>query len=171
MIVKKVVLVLLVLGLSVNGFAQTKKEKKELKLAKEEAKYAALKSLVDSGSYRFEAENLSTTKGFRRNINGENYFLKVDGGNSEAALPYVGVAQSAGYGSASGIVFNTVMENYEVTYNDKKRRAVIEMNVKADNESLQVIINASSGLSTVSVTSSKLIRISYDGKISSLNKN
>jgi len=169
--VKKIVLVFLVLGLSVNSFAQTKKEKKVAKLAKEAAEYDQLKSLVESGSYIINAENLSTAKGFRRNIQGENYFLKIDGGNAEAALPYIGVAQSAGFGSSSGIVFNTAMENYEVTFNDKKRRAVIEMNVKADNESFQVIITASSGLSNVSVTSSKRNRISYDGKISSLNKN
>lgn len=166
--VKKVVLALLILGLSVNSFAQTKKEKKEAKLAKEVAEYDQLKSLIESGSYYFEAENLLTAKGFRRNIKGENYFLKVDDGNSEAALPYIGVAQSAGFESSSGIKFNTVMEKYNVAYNDKKRRAVIEMNVKTDNESLQLIITSTTGISTIAVTSSRRNRISYDGKISSL---
>lgn len=162
---------LLVLGLSVNSFAQTKKEKKEAKLAEAEAAYTTLKSLIASGSYHFAAENLFTTKGFRRNIQGENYFLKVDDGNSEASLPYIGVAQSGGYGSTSGIEFNTGVEDYKISYNDKKRRAVIEMNVNASNESLQVIITATSGISAVSVSSNRLNRISYDGKITSLKKN
>lgn len=166
--IKKVVVALLVLGLSANSFAQTKKEKKEAKLAKSEAEYKALKSLVEPGSFRFDAENMSTAKGLHRNIQGDNYFLKVDDGNSEASLPYFGVAQSAGFGASSGIEFNTAIEDYGVTYDDKKRRAVIKMNVKTSDESLQVIITATGGISSVSVTSSRRNRISYDGKITAL---
>ena len=166
--IKKIVLVLLVLGVSLNGFAQTKKEIKE---AKSEEEYTVLKSLVASESFNFEAENMSTAKGLRRNLQGDNYFLKVDAGNSEAYLPYAGVAQSAGFGSSSGIEFNAAMEDYEVTYNDKKRKAVIKMNVKGNSETLQVIITATGEFCTVSVTSSRRSRISYDGKITALKKN
>lgn len=169
--IKKIVLVFLVLGVSLNGFAQTKNEKKEAKLAKAEEEYTALKSLVASESFYFEAENLSTAKGLRKNIQRNNYFLKVDAGNSEAYLPYVGVAQSASFGSSSGIEFNAAMEDYEVTYNDKKRKAVIKMNVKGNSETLQVIITATGAFSTVSIISSRRSRISYDGKITALKKN
>jgi hypothetical protein len=127
--------------------------------------------LVTSESYHFEAENMSTAKGLRKNIQRNNYFLKVDAGNSEAYLPYVGMAQSADFGSSNGIEFNVAMEDYEATYNDKKRKAVIKMNVKGNSETLQVIITATGTFSTVSVLSSRRSRISYDGKITTFKKN
>ncbi|MBT8302264.1 MAG: DUF4251 domain-containing protein [Maribacter sp.] len=168
MLFKKTLLVYLLMGFVTIGNAQSKAERKKEKAEKALAAYNEFKSLVDSGSYIFKADWVTTAKGRSINIQSGNYHLKVEDGKAEGSLPYFGVSQSAGYGQAAGIAFNADTRDYKVKYNDKKRRATINMNIDAKDEKLQIIMNASAGGSSISVSSSRRNSIRYNGMITKL---
>jgi len=168
MIFRKTLLVCVILGFVSIGNAQSKEERKKEKAEKALAAYNEFKSIVDSGSYIFKADWVITAKGRRINTQTDNYSMKVQAGKATATLPYFGVAQAGGYGQAAGIAFDADTRDYKVKYNDKKRRATITMNIDAKDEKLQIIINATAGGSSVSVSSSRRNSIRYDGKITAL---
>lgn len=140
--------------------------KKELKKQKQKEEYLETKKLIESGQFLFEADWATAQRGQRRSIAAEGYFLKIDGKSTSADLPFYGIAHSAPYGGAGGIEFENLGAEYEVDYNDKKNKIVIQFKAKHQSESFDVYISIfSNGSTDVRISSSNRDSMSYSGKV------
>lgn len=151
------------------SFAQTKAERKAAKKAQEVQAFEAVKTLVESGSYMFEADWAFAQGGARINLIGNPNFLIVDQGHTKGDLPYFGVAQIVNYGGDGGVVFDGPVEDYNLSYNEKKKYALVKFSTSNKLEGITVILKIFSPESaTVSINSNTRNSISYDGKVSTI---
>ncbi|WMI70316.1 DUF4251 domain-containing protein [Mangrovimonas sp. YM274] len=165
---RKLIICMVLLCVSVPLEAQTKSEKKALKREQEREAFLKTKTLVEGEVFTFSADWATTQKGRRINLIGNPNFLRFDHGKIDADLPYFGVAQVAGYGSSSsgGVVVKGNMYNETKKVDEKKRRIVISFSVKNTSENFNMILTVyGNGNAILSVGSSNRNRISYDGKI------
>ena len=149
-----------------NSYSQSKEEEKQ-------ARYEQIKALIESGKFDFQAQFANPQRGARISLAATPNFLKIDGQNATADLPYFGRAFNAGYaGGDGGVVFDNTMENYEVKPNDKKRKVVISFKVKGkhDNYTCTLTISTYENV-TLSVISNKRQSISYLGSVKPLEEN
>jgi hypothetical protein len=145
--------------------------KKELKRQKAEEEYAALKELINSKNFIFEADWTTTQKGNRINLTTNPNFLKIEGDQVTADMPYFGVAHTAiGMGSGeAGIKFEGNPKDYKVEFNDKKLKAIIKFDATNKSENFDVILSVyKSGSASLNITSSKRNSITYDGRITEI---
>ncbi len=153
--------------------AQTKEEKKQLKKEAAEKEYKATKDLINSGAYTFIADWATAQQGGRINLLSNPNHLKIDNGNTDAYLPYFGVGHSAsvGFGGNSGIEFKSAPENYKIDFNDQKQKITIKFTANNKTESFDIILVVQKGrTANLSISSSARGSISYDGKVSLLEK-
>lgn len=166
--------------------AQTKAEKKALKLEKAEAAYSNIKALIESGEYEFEASwaiplgneisrinfvGNNTFFGNRINLTGSSNYLKMDGKNADLFLPYFGtVHRTTSYSRpGNGLEFKGEFEDLEVNYIDSKRKIDIEFEVNTNREQLRAHLTVgASGTAYLSINSSNRLSIRYNGKIKPL---
>lgn len=147
-----------------------------------------LKSLVEGKSFEFTANwanpmatqsmNAIANSGLlppgsnasRINLIGNANFLKVMGDSVAANLPYFGERQlGGGYGTATGIEFNTKPSSYSERYDAEKYNYQIRFNANNNTEQYTVVLNIfASKSASVSITSSDRLSIRYDGVISSI---
>ncbi|MGJ5643263.1 DUF4251 domain-containing protein [Formosa sp. S-31] len=147
-------------------FSQTKAERKEAKKAQEAEAFKNVKTLVESGSYMFEADWAFAQGGARINLIGNPNFLIVDQGHTKGDLPYFGVAQIVNYGGDGGINFDGPAENYTISYNKKKNWVLVKFSTSDKLEGINVILKVLGPESaTVSINSNTRNSITYDGKV------
>ncbi|SKB74689.1 DUF4251 domain-containing protein [Maribacter arcticus] len=106
----------------------------------------------------------------RINLAGNPNYLKVFGDSVSANLPYYGERQfGGGYGSATGIEFNGIPEDYVQTIDSDKGKYHISFNIrdKSDNYHVTMAIFPSKSTS-VSVSLSNRNSIRYEGAIKAL---
>lgn len=151
--------------LSINAFAQ--ESKKEAKERSKQEQYENIIALVESGKYEFIGRKANPLKGRQIDLTTRQNFMKIDGENASAQMPYFGRAFSGGYSSSDGgIKFDGLMENYNVRQNDKKRRISISFKVKGEGDNYSCSLSISSMESaSLSVTSNNKQGISYNGFI------
>jgi hypothetical protein len=127
---------------------------------------AALAQLRSNGLMR-AGDNISSIF-----VSGEGYFIKMDGQNISANLPYYGERQmGGGYGSDAGIKFNTTALDLEITKNQEKQTYQITFSVNNSSESYFFTIDIGNSLnSTVRVRSSHRNRIRFTGTVKELEK-
>lgn len=103
----------------------------------------------------------------RIDIGGSGYYIKVAGDSVAATLPYYGERQmGGGYNSDSGIIFNGLAENLEISKDDSKQRYTIKFRIDGSSENYSVTISVLNNLSSTStVSSSNRNAISYSGKV------
>ncbi len=164
---KKIYLAILFFAMIIPLQAQSKKELKEQK-AKEN--YAKTKELVNSKNFVFEADWASTQKGRRINLTTNPNFLKVQGDQVIADMPYFGVAQSAiGYSGDAGIKFETAPEKYSVDFNDGKYKITVKFDARNKSENFNTVLTIfKNGNASLSISSNSRNHISYDGKVKPL---
>lgn len=172
---KKIFTLITMVILFVNPvISQTKKDKKAAKEETAIKEYEAMKALINSESYSFVGEWATSNKGRRINLMSNPTCIKMEAKNADAFLPFFGTAHSgAGYGGTEGgIEFTGEVQNYEVSFNDKKRKATIKFKSRSkSSENYNVSITISGGSSTsVNVTSSNRSTMNYSGSIKKLEK-
>lgn len=153
---------LLVLGIAfcIGGhslFAQSKKEKKEYikELVKEQ---------VENREYTIEVNRALPTGGRSVNLT-SLYELKVQGDSVYSYLPYFGRAYSVPYGGGDGLRFETVMTDYNVTY-DKKGTARIQFKAITNEDNFTFNISVfDNGSASINVTPTNRQQISFNGEI------
>jgi len=152
--------------------AQENLSKKEKKEASKIEDYKELKALIESENYRFIAEWSMPTGSSRRNLMSTPNSLDYDGTQMDVMLPYFGSSQTVNtYNHDSmGIEFKGKPENYKIKYNDDKREIEITFQGKYSSESLNFKFVIKGTSARLYVNSSGRNSISYDGKISELNK-
>ena len=172
---KKIFTLIVLIILVVNPIiSQTKADKKDAKEALAVKEFEAMKVLVNSESYTFEGEWATSNRGRRINLISNPTFIKMEAENADAFLPFFGTAHSgAGYGgSGGGIEFKGEVKNYQVSFNDKKRKATIKFATKSkssENFDVTITINGSTS-ATVNINSSNRSTMNYSGKIKKLEK-
>ena len=160
-----ILLTVFLLILSPVVFAQsTKKEEKE---KQKEQQYQQALALVEAGKFEFIGRKANPQRGRQIDLTTRPNFLRIDGKNAAADMPYFGHAFSGGYSNTDGgIKFEGPMESYEVQKNDKKRRLTIKFKVKGEGDSFSCTLSISSLESaSLSVISNTRQAISYVGTL------
>lgn len=138
----------------------------DTKQQKQNSKEAAIKMLIDSQRFVFEAQSATAAGGRTRQLTyGYDLILKKD--SLESYLPYFGVAYSATPGSTddAGIQFKTT--DFEYTLTERKKGgwdiSIKPKNIKSANQISLSISKA--GYTTVYVNSVNRGMISFYGSI------
>jgi len=153
--------------------AQTKEEKKAAKEENVLKEYEAMKELINSKQFEFTGEWATSSSGKRVNLISNPTFIKIDDETANAFLPFFGRGFSgSGYSSgSSGIEFKDPLENYAVTFNDKKQSVSIKFKAKGGNDRYDVSIKVfSSGSTTININSNNRSSMTYSGKTGPLKK-
>ncbi|MEX0290780.1 MAG: DUF4251 domain-containing protein [Flavobacteriaceae bacterium] len=106
----------------------------------------------------------------RINLTGNSNYLKVNGMEVEASLPYYGERQvGGGYGNTnSGIVFSGRVKEYESVKDEDKLKHQITFRVMNNTEVFDVAITLYPNLkSEIIVNSSQRLVIRYEGRVKS----
>jgi hypothetical protein len=149
--------------------AQSKRELRKQQAAQE---FLATESLVESGSFRFEAKRAHPTGMRSIDLTGNVGFAEISDGSAIGDLPFFGRAGSVGYSpEAGGIKFEGEMEGVTLSVNEKKQNISLTFSVKSGRDQYKCIFTIA-GRNSVSLGISSNFRnqISYDGLISALEK-
>ena len=154
----KYILLLVLSGQMLNAQTKTEKRQKE---------YMATKSLVRSGNFIFEARSAQPLAGSSMSLVTNDNYLKISNNEVNAYLPYFGEGRvSAEYLGSGPIILQGELENYELSFNDKKRMITIKFNAMGKSEwhEVTLVINRNKFTNLV-IRSTNRTRISYRGKI------
>ncbi len=165
---KNILLLLLfaVVSFSTQVTAQSKKELKEQKAIKE---YEAIKSLINSQVYVFDANWISTTRGRKINIASGSNSIAVVKDSTKAAMQFFGEVNSIRFSGNEGVAFENIMKEYQVKFNDKKRKIYVSFAVKNKSENYNVsMIITRSGYTYVDIYSNVKRSVAYDGNITAI---
>ena len=160
-------MLLLLVLISASVFAQTKKEKKEMKAQEEEEKFAAMKELIDSGTYEFYGDWATSFQGRRISLVTNANHLKMNGEEASMYLPYYGVAHnsSPAYSNMGAMEFKGTVENYKVKVNEKKKQVTVTFRCKAKREVLDMtLLVFPDGNSRLNSNSSVRTGVNYEGR-------
>ena len=164
------ILILLVSFIAHPTFGQSKKE---LKAAKKQQEYANAKELINSKQYIFTGEWATSSRGKRINLMSNATYMKIDNTTADGFFPFFGTGYSgAAYSSGGGgIEFKNELENYTVTFNDKKQEISIRFKVKGENDNYDVSARVFPGGSTsITINSNNRSTMNYSGNTKPLNK-
>lgn len=121
-------------------FAQSKKEKKE-------QKENEVKELLDSGRYTIEVNRALPVGGSSINLTSP-YSLELRDDSVISYLPYFGRAYTVPYGGSNGLRFDEPVTNYSITYDKKKKKALVKFEVRTSEDnytySVDVFMNGNS---------------------------
>ena len=109
----------------------------------------------------------------RINLAGNPNYLKVFGDSVSANLPYYGERQfGGGYGSATGIEFNGIPEDYKQTFDTDNGKYTVSFNISDKSDRYYVIMAIYPSKSTTVVVSlNNRNSIRYEGAIEALESN
>jgi hypothetical protein len=135
-------------------------------LSKGSVKTAAIKNMIDSGNYVFQAQSAMPMQGRVRHLTTDNYTLKVNPEKITSDLPYFGRAYIAPTDpSQTGIQFTTKDFDYRITPGKKEGWNVV-IKPKDYNEVQQLQLSISSaGYATLQVISANRQAITFNGII------
>lgn len=154
------------------SFAQTKKEKKQLKEEQKVQGFEEMKTLIDSNTFEFIGEWAISHRGRRINLITNPTFLRMNNQEADAFFPFFGERYSGAgaYGSDSGgIEFKTEVTNYDVSYIDKKKQVRIKFNAPGKGEKFEItMLVFSNGNASVTITSNNRSIMKYDGSVKEL---
>ena len=93
------------------------------------------------------------------------YSLEMRGDSVVSYLPYFGRAYSLPYGGGDGLRFETLVSDYQLSYN-KKGKARIRFTARTKEDTFQFHVDVfTNGSATIGVTSTNRQGISYQGKL------
>lgn len=169
----KYIIIVLLLSISLNPIsAQTKEEKKATKEEKALNEYQAMKDLINSKQYEFTGEWATSNSGNRVNLMSNPTSLKIDAESANAYFPFFGRGYSgSGYSGSGGIEFKDPLNDYTITYNDKKKTISVNFKAKGGNDKYDVTLKVfGSGSTTIVINSNNRSSMNYSGKIKPLKK-
>ncbi len=176
---------------SIIGFTSCKSSNQVTNLKNAE-QFAKLEALIESKSYQIDINAIypfntaATTQvlnavlfptgnsAARIDVRGNGNYIKISDDKVKANLAFFGERQIGGgnYGkNDGGIHLDDSVQNYTVTKNEKKKTLSIKFNANdnIENHNITIIVSINQRAS-ISVNSSHLNRISYDGTIEALEE-
>lgn len=160
---KYIILTFISLMICSVAIGQTKKEKKAAKSLKE---YEQMKEVINEKAYNFQAEWATTLQGRRINLNSNSNFLRVKNDSANIYLPYFGQSSSGGVAMTTngGIEYSGLMEDYKVSFDDKKQKIIVQFEGKSKNERYQFNMTVYKGGNTImNINSNYRTGIKYEG--------
>lgn len=157
-------------GISLNAvLAQTRKEKKQEKRDKE---FAAIDSLIESKTYRFDARKANPSGGQQVDLTTHSADLIINNDSVESYLPFFGRAYNIAYRTSdSGIKFETLHSDYTLKKDTVKRTIDVSFSAKTEYDDYEFNLSVTSGGSaTLGVISINRAFISFNGTIEPLKK-
>ena len=149
-----------------SGCAASKGSQKEEKAADE----AALHEAIEKRAYVVEVDRALPMSGSMHMLTSP-YSLEVNGEEVKSHLPFFGRAYSIPYGGGDGLVFDSVISDYQLSY-EKKGKALIEFKTKSKEDSLVYRIHIfPNGSASIDVTSNNRQQISFNGKAYPIKEN
>ena len=137
--------------------------------AKDKKEEVDIFSVIDAGSYSFEAQSLTSASGFHKNLMSD-YTLIIDNDSANAYLPFFGRSYGGAYGGSGAIEFNNKIDDYTVVLKEKKKEKnnmkQISFSVKDENEVFNCNLSISkSGMATLNVSSNSRQTVTFSGEI------
>lgn len=160
-------ILLLFLGLSMTFVtsAQSKKEQKQAKAAKE---FEKMKALIKSKEFDFQADWATTAEGRRISLTTNANFLKFNKDTVNIYLPYFGVVTSGALAMTDdgGIIYHGPVEQYKMSVNEKKKKIIIDFVARGKNDTYEINLSIFKGGNTlINLISNFRSSIKYDGII------
>lgn len=144
---------------------------RQLRQVRKDQAYQQIKDLVESGSFQFVAVWGQPQGGGRMDLNGNNNYVRIENNEVETFLQYFGRIYNGRLANANngGILFKGDMENWEVRYDEKKRKINYRFTHKTGPETYELIMRiGAGGGASVTVSSSARDFMSFDGYIEGL---
>jgi len=161
---------LLVFLFCISTLSTAQKNNKGNKKSKQEeknAKFLAVKKLVESRSFVFDAERAFPSGGQPIELVSNPGQLVIHKDMAYAGLPYIGQSHTSMYGNQGvGMEFKGQMKDVKIRLNEKKRKIYFSFRLTQDdtyNVSMEISYN---GGCSVTIISQKKTSISYSGVIS-----
>lgn len=164
---------LLLFSFSQVSFSQSRSERKALKNEIETKAYEQTKSLLDNGTFFFNAEWMLPRDGTQVNLITNPGFIKFYNTTKiDMYLPYFGVIRiGGGLNQPAAIQHKGEIRSYKITHDDTKRVSIISFTATGSLEQYDITIkiyNNSTG--TMFVNSTKRDGIRYRGAVTSLKE-
>jgi hypothetical protein len=126
-------------------------------------KEAELISAIANRTFVIEVDRALPMSGESRMLT-SIYSLEVNGEKVKSYLPYFGRAYSVPYGGGEGLIFESVITDYQSSI-DKKGSTIIVFKTKSKDEQLEYRIGiTTNGSASIDVTSVNRQKISFNGK-------
>ena len=146
----------LLLSVIMSGCAASKGSQKA-------ADEAALHEAIEKRAYVVEVDKALPMSGSMLILTSP-YSLEVNGEEVKSYLPFFGRAYSVPYGGGGGLVFDSVITDYQLSY-EKKGMTLIEFKTKSKEDRLVYRIHIfPNGSVSIDVTSGNRQKISFNGK-------
>jgi len=161
---KTALFILLCILLNNLAFSQSKKE---LKKEQERKEYQEILTLIESQNFEFEAGWATSQGGRRINLMSNSNFLKIKNDSAIIYLPYFGTLTSGANAMTNdgGIVFAGLMDDYEMTNDDKKQKVSLTFTTVVKDDSYIFYVTIFRGGNTlINMNSNFRSAIKYDGK-------
>lgn len=161
----KIYLTILTLSFSLSTFAQL--SKKEIRKNKKELKAQEIEQLIDSKSFIFQANSLTSNTGYHKMLNSEYDFI-VKNDSVFSHLPFWGRAYSHDINEEGGFKFEEKSTDYDLV-NLKEKGYQISLIAKVDKDNYQIQLNISKqGYARLVIISTRKSHISYNGQIEAI---
>ncbi len=151
-------------------FAQTTEVLSTSESKNDSRLYSNIKTLIHTQRFVFEGDRALAIGGSSVNIVNIANYVKIDGVQTDAILPFFGEIRSGnGYMDSGEVRFSGNMEKYKVKFNDKKSRIIISFIARNSSERFDITLRVNKeGWATLILKSIDRNSITYHGKISSL---
>lgn len=149
-------LLAIILGITLQLNAQSKKQKKE-------ETQKAIRELIEAQKIKVEVDIAYPMRGPSKNLT-SNYSVEIRNDSVFSYLPYFGIAYSVPYGGGKGLIFNERITDYKLTF-DKKGMANIRFKTRTEEDNFTYTISIyTSGTASINVTPTNRQSISFRGE-------
>ncbi len=149
-------LLAIILGITLQLNAQSKKQKKE-------ETQKAIRELIEAQKIKVEVDIAYPMRGPSKNLT-SNYSVEIRNDSVFSYLPYFGIAYSVPYGGGKGLIFNEQVTDYKLTF-DKKGTANIRFKTRTEEDNFTYTISIyTSGTASIYVTPTNRQSISFGGE-------
>ena len=160
---KKFVLPLLAVLLTVSSCGVLSSETREERVAREAREAKMVRQAVESGEFTIDIDRMYPLRGTSKMVN--NYSIKVKDNVLISHLPFIGQAWRVPYGGGHALNFDAPVVNYTAVENGKDGYE-IRIFVKTDeDEHLYRLTVFDNGRASLDVQSGNRDRISYSGQM------
>jgi len=149
----------LFLSLIMAGCSASKGLTKEERIAQE----TALREAIQKRTFVVEVDK-ALPVGESMRVLTSSYSLTVNGDEVKSHLPFFGRAYSVPYGGGEGLIFESTITDYQLSF-EKKGKTIIDFKTKSkDDQLVYHIIIFVNGSASINVTSVNRQSISFTGK-------
>ena len=160
---KKFVLPLLAVLLTVSSCGVLSSETREERVAREAREAKMVRQAVESGEFTIDIDRMYPLRGTSKMVN--NYSIKVKDDVLISHLPFIGQAWRVPYGGGHALNFDAPVANYTAVENGRDGYE-IRIYVKTDeDEHLYRLTLFDNGRASLDVQSGNRDRISYSGQM------